>query len=334
MADSETGKMKAVEIAEPGGPEVLRVVERDLPRLGSSDVLIRVSAAGVNRPDLLQREGKYPAPSGVTDIPGLEVAGTVVSAGSEVAWPRVGDTVMALVAGGGYAEFCAAPAGSCLKIPPGYSSIDAAAVPETFFTVWANVFESGRLQPDETFLVHGGGSGIGTAAVQMVKALGGKPYATARGPKKCAAVEALGALKCIDSTTHDFVKEMKELTEGRGVDVILDMLGGDCTQRNLQALAFDGRLVQIATLLGSRAEINMGMVMQKRLTLTGSTLRSRPDFEKARIARAIAERVSPHMESGAIRPVIHMTFPLEAAGKAHTQLEEGNAIGKIVLIVG
>jgi len=326
--------MKAVEIAEPGGPEVLRVVERDLPRLGSSDVLIRVSAAGVNRPDLLQREGKYPAPSGVTDIPGLEVAGTVVSAGSEVAWPRVGDTVMALVAGGGYAEFCAAPAGSCLKIPPGYSSIDAAAVPETFFTVWANVFESGRLQPDETFLVHGGGSGIGTAAVQMVKALGGKPYATARGPKKCAAVEALGALKCIDSTTHDFVKEMKELTEGRGVDVILDMLGGDCTQRNLQALAFDGRLVQIATLLGSRAEINMGMVMQKRLTLTGSTLRSRPDFEKARIARAIAERVSPHMESGAIRPVIHMTFPLEAAGKAHTQLEEGNAIGKIVLIVG
>lgn len=326
--------MRAVEIAEPGGPDVLRVVERDIPRLGSSDVLIRVSAAGVNRPDLLQREGKYPAPSGVTDIPGLEVSGTVVSAGSEVAFPKVGDAVMALVAGGGYAEFCAAPAGSCLRIPAGYSSIDAAAVPETFFTVWANVFESGRLQTDETFLVHGGGSGIGTAAVQMVKALGGKPYATARGPKKCAAVEALGAIKCIDSTTQDFVKEMKELTEGRGIDVILDMLGGDCTQRNLQALAFEGRLVQIATLLGSRAEINMAMVMQKRLTLTGSTLRSRPDFEKARIARAIGDRVAPHMESGAIRPVIHMTFPLEAAGKAHTQLEEGNAIGKIVLIVG
>jgi len=326
--------MQAVEIAEPGGPEVLRGVERDIPRLGPSDVLIRVSAAGVNRPDLLQREGKYPAPSGVTDIPGLEVAGTVVSAGSEVAWPRVGDAVMALVAGGGYAEFCAAPAGSCLRIPSGYSSIDAAAVPETFFTVWTNVFEAGRLQADETLLVHGGGSGIGTAAVQMAKALGGKPYATAREPKKCAAVEALGALRCIDSSTHDFVKEMKELTEGRGVDVILDMLGGDCTQRNLQALAFDGRLVQIATLLGSRAEINMAMVMQKRLTLTGSTLRSRPDFEKARIARAIAERIVPHMESGAIRPVIHMTFPLEAAGKAHLQLEEGNAVGKIVLIVG
>ena len=325
--------MKAVEIAEPGGADVLRVVDRDIPRLGSSDVLIKVSAAGVNRPDLLQREGKYPAPSGVTDIPGLEVSGTVVSVGSEVAWPRVGDTVMALVSGGGYAEFCAAPAGSCLKIPHGYSSIDAAAVPETFFTVWANVFESGHLQPDETFLVHGGGSGIGTAAVQMVKALGGTPHATARGPRKCAAVEALGAVKCIDSTTHDFVKEMKELTEGRGVDVILDMLGGDWTQRNLQALAYGGRLVQIATLLGAKAEVNMGLVMQKRLTLTGSTLRSRPDFEKARIARAIADRVAPHMESGAIRPVIHMTFPLEAAGKAHTQLEEGNAIGKIVLIV-
>ncbi|MBX7184311.1 MAG: NAD(P)H-quinone oxidoreductase [Vicinamibacteria bacterium] len=326
--------MKAVEIAEPGGPEVLRVVERDIPRLGASDVLIRVSAAGVNRPDLLQREGKYPPPSGVTDIPGLEVSGVVVSVGSDVAWPRVGDSVMALVPGGGYAEYCAAPAGSCLRIPAGYSSIDAAAVPETFFTVWANVFESARLQPDETFLVHGGSSGIGTAAVQMVKALGGRPFATARGPRKCAAVEALGALRCIDSTTHDFVKEMKDLTEGRGVDVILDMLGGDCTQRNLQALAFEGRLVQIATLLGTRAEVNMGMIMQKRLTLTGSTLRSRPDFEKARIARAVADRVVPHMESGAIRPVIHMTFPLEAAGKAHTQLEEGNAVGKIVLIVG
>jgi NADPH:quinone reductase len=325
--------MKAIEIAEPGGPEVMRLVERDIPRFGASDVLIKVSAAGINRPDILQREGKYPAPSGVTDIPGLEVAGTVVSVGNEVVVPRVGDPVMALVAGGGYAEYCAAPAGSCLRIPQGYSSIDAAAVPETFFTVWANVFEAGRLQPDETFLVHGGGSGIGTAAVQMVKALGGKPFATARGPKKCAAVEALGAVRCIDSTTHDFVMEMKDLTEGRGIDVILDILGGDCTQRNLQALAFDGRLVQIATLLGTRAEINMGMVMQKRLTLTGSTLRSRPDFEKSRIARALAERVLPHMESGTIRPVIHMTFPLEAAGKAHTQLEEGNAVGKIVLIV-
>ncbi len=325
--------MKAIEIAEPGGPDVLRLVERDVPRLGPTDVLIRVSAAGINRPDILQREGKYPAPSGVTDIPGLEVAGEVVQVGSDVIVPRVGDMVMALVAGGGYAEFCAAPAGSCLRIPHGYSSIDAAAVPETFFTVWANVFEAGRLQPDETFLVHGGGSGIGTAAIQMVKAMGGKPYATARGPKKCAAVEALGAIRCIDSTTHDFVMEMKELTEGRGIDVILDILAGDCTQRNLQALAFGGRLAQIATLLGTKAEINMGMIMQKRLSVTGSTLRSRPEFEKARIARAVADRILPHMESGAIRPVIHMTFPLEAAGKAHTQLEEGNAIGKIVLIV-
>ena len=326
--------MTAVEISEPGGPEVLRVVERDVPRLGSSDVLIKVSAAGVNRPDVFQRQGKYPPPSGVTDIPGLEVAGTVVAIGADVVSLREGDAVMALVAGGGYAEYCAAPSGSCLKIPSGYSSIDAAAVPETFFTVWANVFEAGRLQPDETFLVHGGGSGIGTTAVQMVKALGGKPYATARGPKKCAAVEALGAIRCIDSTTHDFVTELKELTEGRGVDVILDMLGGDYTNRNVQSLAFEGRLIQIATLLGAKAEVNMSLVMQKRLTLTGSTLRSRPDFEKTRIARAVADRVVPHMESGAIRPVIHMTFPLEAAGKAHTQLEEGNAVGKIVLIVG
>jgi NADPH2:quinone reductase len=325
--------MRAVEISEPGGPEVLRVVERDIPKLGSSDVLIRVSAAGVNRPDVFQREGKYPPPSGVTDIPGLEVAGEVVAVGTDVVSIAVGSHVMALVAGGGYAEYCAAPSGSCLKIPHGLASIDAAAIPETFFTVWANVFEGGRLQPGEVFLVHGGGSGIGTAAVQMVKALGGRPYATARGPKKCAAVEALGALRCIDSTTHDFVTEMKELTESRGVDVILDMLGGDYTNRNVQALAFEGRLVQIATLLGSKAEVNMSLVMQKRLTLTGSTLRARPDFEKTRIARAIADRVVPLIEAGAIRPVIHMTFPLEAAAKAHAQLEEGNAIGKIVLTV-
>lgn len=333
MAESETGKMRAIEITEPGGPEVLRVVERDIPKLGSSDVLIRVAAAGVNRPDIFQRQGKYPPPSGVTDIPGLEVAGTVVAVGEGVAAPRVGDNVMALVAGGGYAEYCAAPSGSCLKIPQGFSTIDAAAVPETFFTVWANVFETGRLLPDETFLVHGGGSGIGTAAVQMVKALGGRPYATARGPKKCAAVEALGALRCIDSTTHDFVNELKELTEGRGVDVILDMLGGDYTTRNVQLLAFEGRLIQIATLMGAKAEVNMATVMQKRLTITGSTLRSRPEFEKTRIARALLDRVMPHMEAGTLRPVIHMTFPLEAASKAHLQLEEGNAIGKIVLTV-
>lgn len=325
--------MRAVEISEPGGPDVLRMVERDIPRIGASDVLIRVRAAGVNRPDIFQREGKYPPPSGITDIPGLEIAGEVVSAGADVVSLRKGDMVMALVPGGGYAEYCVASSGSCLKIPAGFSSIDAAAVPETFFTVWANVFEAGKLQAGETFLVHGGGSGIGTTAVQVVKALGGRAYATARGPKKCAAVEALGAIRCVDSTTHDFVSEMKELTEGRGVDVILDMLGGDYTHRNLQALAFEGRLVQIATLLGARAEVNMATIMQKRAIVTGSTLRSRPDFEKARIARALFERVVPHMESGAIRPVIHMTFPIEAAAKAHAQLEEGNAIGKIVLTV-
>lgn len=333
MAEPVTAKMRAIEIAEPGGPEVLRLVERDVPRVGASEVLIRVRAAGVNRPDIFQREGKYPPPSGVTDIPGLEVAGEVTAVGPDVVSLRAGDMVMALVPGGGYAEYCVAAAGACLRIPQGFSSIDAAAVPETFFTVWANVFESGKLQPGETFLVHGGGSGIGTAAVQVVKALGGKPYATARGPKKCTAVEALGAIRCIDSTTHDFVTVMKELTEGRGIDVILDMLGGDYTHRNIQALAFEGRLVQIATLLGAKAEVNMATVMQKRVVITGSTLRARPDFEKARIARAILDRVVPHMESGAVRPVIHMTFPIEAAAKAHAQLEEGNAIGKIVLTI-
>ena len=326
-------KMRAVEITEPGGPEVLRVVERDIPRFGATEVLIRVSAAGVNRPDVFQRQGKYPPPSGVTDIPGLEVAGEIVAVGEEVVSQRVGETVMALVSGGGYAEFCVAPSGSCLRLPHGFSSIDAAAVPETFFTVWANVFEAGRLAADETFLVHGGGSGIGTAAIQTVKALGGRPYATARGPKKCAAVESLGALKCVDSTTQDFVGELKEITEGRGVDVILDMLGGDFTNRNLQTLAFEGRLLQISTLLGAKAEVNLTLIMQKRLTVTGSTLRSRPDFEKARIARAILDRVMPFMDTGVVRPVIHMTFPLEAAGKAHTQLEEGSSIGKIVLTV-
>lgn len=333
MAEPAVKTMRAIEITEPGGPEVLRVVERDVPKIGATDVLIRVLAAGINRPDIFQREGKYPPPSGVTDIPGLEVAGEVVAVGEEVVSHRVGEHVMALVSGGGYAEYCTAPSGSCIRIPHGFSSIDAAAIPETFFTVWANVFEAGRLQPDETFLVHGGGSGIGTTAVQLAKALGARPYATARGPKKCTAVEGLGALKCFDSTTQDFVSELKEITEGRGVDVILDMLGGDYTNRNLQALAFEGRLIQIATLLGSKAELNMALVMQKRLVVTGSTLRSRPDFEKARIARAILERVVPFMDDGTIRPVVHMTFPLEAASKAHTQLEEGTSIGKIVLTI-
>jgi len=333
VAEVLTGTMKAVEITGPGGPEVLRLVEREIPKIGATDVLIRVIAAGVNRPDIFQREGKYPPPSGVTDIPGLEVSGEIVAVGADVVSHRPGDTVMALVAGGGYAEYCAAPAGSCLRIPQGFSSIDAAAVPETFYTVWANVFEAGRLQSGETFLVHGGASGIGTTAVRMATVLGAKVYATARGPKKCAAVEGLGALRCIDSTTHDFVSEMKDATEGRGVDVVLDMLAGDYTNRNLLTLAFEGRLVQIATLLGAKAEVNMSLIMQKRLTVTGSTLRSRPDFEKARITRAIADRIVPHMEAGKLRPLIHMTFPLEAAAKAHAHLEDGNSVGKIVLTV-
>ena len=328
-----TGTMRAVEVTTPGGPDVLRIGERPVPVPGPGEVLVRVSAAGVNRPDLLQREGKYPPPPGVSDIPGLEIAGVVSEVGEGETSPAPGDHVMALVSGGGYAELCLAPAGSCLPIPHGFSSIDAAAVPVTFFTVWTNVFESGRLQAGETFLVHGGGSGIGTTAVQMVKALGGFPYATARGPKKCAAVEDMGALRCIDTTTHDFVADLREITGGRGINVILDMLGGDYTHRNLQVLAMEGRLVQIATLLGAKAEVNMATIMQKRLVVTGSTLRARPNAEKARIARALSEHVMPQLESGAIRPVIHMTFPLEAAAKAHAHLESGNAIGKIVLTV-
>jgi NADPH:quinone reductase len=333
VAEPVPATMKAIAIEAPGGPDVLRVVEREVPKFGSSDVLIRVTAAGVNRPDVFQREGKYPPPSGVTDIPGLEVSGEIVALGNDVVSHRVGENVMALVAGGGYAEYCVAPVGSCLRIPAGYSSIDAAATPETVYTVWANVFESGHLQAGETFLVHGGASGIGTTAVRMASVFGAKVYATARGPKKSSAVEGLGALRCIDSTTRDFVAEMKEITEMRGVDVILDMLGGDYTNRNIQALAFGGRLVQIATLLGAKAEVNLGTIMSRRLTVTGSTLRSRPDFEKARLTRTIADRVIPHMEAGNLRPLIHMTFPLEAAAKAHAHLEEGNSIGKIVLTV-
>ena len=327
------GLMRAVEISAPGGPDVLRLVERPAPVPGPREVLVRVRAAGVNRPDLLQREGRYPPPPGASDIPGLEIAGEVVAIGDEVVSPRVGDAVMALVSGGGYAELCLAPAGSCLPIPKGLSSIDAAAIPETLFTVWANVFEAGRLSEGESFLVHGGASGIGTTAIQMARAFGARAYASARGPRKCAAVESLGAARCIDTTTQDFVAEMREETSGRGVDVILDMLGGDYTTRNVQLLAPGGRLVQIATLLGAKAEVNMATVMMKRLTLTGSTLRSRPDEEKARLTRVIGERVTPHLESGAVRPIIHMTFPLEAAAKAHAHLEEGHSIGKIVLTV-
>jgi putative PIG3 family NAD(P)H quinone oxidoreductase len=325
--------MKAVEIAQPGEADVLRPVERPTPRPGPGEVLIRVAAAGVNRPDVMQRQGRYAPPPGASDIPGLEVAGTVQAVGEDVSPWRTGDAVCALVAGGGYAEYCAAPAPQCLPVPSGFTAVEAAAVPETFFTVWHNVFERGRLVPGETLLVHGGSSGIGTTAIQLARALGARVFATAGSAEKCAACARLGAERAIDYKEEDFVAVVKAATGGRGVDAILDMVGGDYLPRNLACLAVEGRLVQIATQRGARAELDLIAVMQKRLTLTGSTLRPRPVAEKAAIARALHERVWPLLETGGVRPVVFATFPLERAGDAHRLMESGRHIGKIVLTV-
>jgi len=325
--------MTAVEIAQPGGPEVLRPVTRPTPALGSRDVLIAVAAAGVNRPDFMQRQGRYAPPPGASDIPGLEVAGRVVARGKDVEEWQEGDEVCALVAGGGYAEYCAAPAPQCLPVPKGLDFVQAAALPETVFTVWTNVFERGRLSAGETLLVHGGASGIGTTAIQMARARGVRVFATAGTREKCAACEKLGAERAIDYAREDFAAVVAELTAGRGVDVILDMVGGDYLPRNLASLATDGRLVQIAFLKGPRAEIDLMTVMHRRLTLTGSTLRPRSIEEKGQIARAVRENVWPLIEKGDVRPVLHATFPLAAAAEAHRALEAGTHVGKIVLIV-
>ena len=325
--------MTAVEIAHPGGPEVLRPVTRPTPALGSRDVLIAVAAAGLNRPDLMQRQGRYAPPPGASDIPGLEVAGRVVARGKDVEEWQEGDAVCALVAGGGYAEYCAAPAPQCLPVPKGLDFVQAAALPETVFTVWTNVFERGRLSAGETLLVHGGASGIGTTAIQMARARGVRVFATAGTREKCAACEKLGAERAIDYAREDFVAVVAELTAGRGVDVVLDMVGGDYLPRNLASLATDGRLVQIAFLKGPRAEIDLMTVMHRRLTLTGSTLRPRSIEEKGQIARAVRENVWPLIEKGDVRPVLHATFPLAAAAEAHRALEAGRHVGKIVLIV-
>ena len=326
--------MTAVEIAQPGGPDVLRPVTRPTPAPGPRDVLIAVAAAGVNRPDLMQRQGRYAPPPGASDIPGLEVAGRVVARGKDVEEWKEGDEVCALVAGGGYAEYCAAPAPQCLPAPKGLDFVQAAALPETVFTVWTNVFDRGRLSAGETLLVHGGASGIGTTAIQMARARGVRVFATAGTREKCAACEKLGAERAIDYAREDFAAVVAEMTAGRGVDVILDMVGGDYLPRNLASLATDGRLVQIAFLKGPRAEIDLMAVMQRRLTLTGSTLRPRSIEEKGRIARAVRENVWPLVEKGDVRPVLHATFPLAAAAEAHRALEAGTHVGKIVLIVG
>jgi putative PIG3 family NAD(P)H quinone oxidoreductase len=325
--------MTAVEIEAPGGPEVLKPVARPVPVPAAGEVLIRVEAAGVNRPDLMQRQGKYPPPPGAPDVPGLEVAGVVVAMGPAVDRWRPGDRVMALVAGGGYAEYCLAPAAQCLPVPACLTMEEAGALPETLFTVWTNVFERGRLQAGESLLVHGGASGIGTVAVQLARARGVRVFATAGTPAKCEAVVRLGAERAIDYHSEDFVEVVKAATGGAGVDVILDMVGGDYVARNLDALAIDGRLVQIAFLRGPRAEINLNPLMRKRLTFTGSTLRPRSVEQKGAIARAIEEHVWPIVERGELRPVIHARFPLREAARAHAELEAGDHVGKVVLLV-
>jgi NADPH2:quinone reductase len=330
--------MRAVEIARPGGPEVLRIVERPTPAPGPGEVLIEVAAAGVNRPDILQREGRYPPPPGASDIPGLEVSGAVVAMGEGAIGGdgrplALGQTVCALVAGGGYAEYCAAPAPQCLPAPRGLDLAAAAAIPETYFTVWTNVFDRGRLAPGELLLVHGGTSGIGTTAIQLARAFGARVVATAGSADKCAACERLGAERAVDYRREDFVAVVREHTGGRGADLILDIVGGDYTPRNLEALAVDGRLVIIGLLGGARATIRLGPILQRRLTVTGSTLRPRSVAEKAAIARALAEQVWPLLERGVVRPIVHATFPLERAADAHRLMESSAHIGKIVLTV-
>lgn len=326
-------EMTAVEIAAPGPPDVLRPVRRPVPKPGPGEVLVRVAAAGVNRPDLLQRAGHYPPPAGASDLPGLEVAGTVVALGQGATGWALGDAVTALVAGGGYAEYCVAPGEQCLPVPRGLDLAEAAALPETFFTVWTNVFERGRLAHGEILLVHGGSSGIGTTAIQMARAFGARVLVTAGTPEKCAACLALGAERATNYRREDFVAAVREATGGRGVDVVLDMVGAPYFARNLECLAVEGRLVQIGVQQGPKAELNLLALMQRRLTVTGSTLRPRPVAEKGRIAAALRERVWPKIEAGEVRPVLHARLPLAEAREAHRMMEAGAHIGKLVLLV-
>ena len=324
-------QMTVIEIAEAGGPEVLRPAQRPVPTPGEGEALVKVSAAGVNRPDVMQRAGMYPPPPGASDIPGLEVAGTVVAKGAGVEGLDEGDSICALVTGGGYAEYCLASAPLCLPVPQRLNATEASALPETFFTVWTNVFDRGRLQSGESFLVHGGSSGIGTTAIQLASAFGARVLATAGSKDKCRACEELGAELTINYKEEDFVERVKEFSSGAGIDLILDMVGGDYLPRNLEVLASEGRLVQIALLRGPKAQMNLLPIMLKRLTITGSTLRPRSVAAKARIANALRERVWPLLEAGTVRPVIHSTFPLAEASEAHRLMETSEHIGKIVL---
>ena len=334
--------MKTVEISAFGAPDVLRLAERPAPVPGAGELLIRVSASGINRPDVLQRTGNYPVPPGASDIPGLEVAGVIVSGDAQAIAAggfRLGDRVCALVAGGGYAELCVAPVGQCLPVPAGLTDIEAASLPETFFTVWSNVFERAYLAKGETLLIQGGSSGIGVTAIQIAKAMGATVIVTAGSDEKCVACVALGADHAINYKTADFAEEVKKLTNGKGVNVILDMVAGSYVAREVECMAEDGRLVIIAVQGGIKAEVNAGLVLRKRLTITGSTLRPRSLEFKTRIAKALKEKVWPLLESGAIKPVIHSTFAADdaeettgsQAARAHTLMESNQHIGKIVL---
>jgi len=325
--------MKAVEITQYGAPEVLQACQRPMPACAPGEVLIRVHAAGVNRPDVLQRLGHYPVPPGASDLPGLEIAGEIVDGDLDGSGWRVGDRVCALVQGGGYAEYCAAPAAQCLPLPAGLDMVQAASLPETYFTVWSNVFDRAGLSGAETLLVQGGSSGIGVAAIQIATALGHRVFATAGSDEKCRACEALGAERGINYRNEDFVEVVKAATGGRGVDVILDMVAGDYLPREINCLADDGRLALIALLGGARAEVDLGQVLRRRLHISGSTLRPRPVAFKAAIASQLRQRVWPLLEAGKIKPVIYRSFPLEQAAQAHALMESSEHVGKIILTV-
>ena len=324
-------EMTVVEIAAPGGPEQLKTAVRPVPQPGEGEVLVRVEAAGVNRPDVMQRQGRYPPPPGASDLPGMEIAGEIVALGAKVSGLSVGDRITSLLPGGGYAAYAIAAAPLCMPIPTGLSMVEAAAIPETYLTVWTNLFERGGCKSGDIVLIHGGTSGIGTTAIQLAKAWGARVYATAGTEKKARACEALGAVRGIDYKTEDFVEVMRAETKGQGVDITLDMVAGSYVQRNLDIAAVEGRVVTISLLGGSRAEINMGMVLVKRLTLTGSTLRSRSIAQKAAVADAVRKNVWPLLAAGKVRPVIFATFPLAEASEAHRLMETSNHIGKIVL---
>ena len=323
--------MRAVEITKPGPPEVLKPADRPKPVPKPHEILIKVAAAGVNRPDVLQRTGNYPVPPGASDLPGLEVAGEVVEIGSSTSLWKKGDKVCALVHGGGYAEFCVAPEAQALPVPKGLSLVEAASLPETFFTVWGNVYDRGRLAPGESLLVQGGSSGIGVTAIQMAAATGNRVFATAGSDEKCAACLRLGAERAINYRTHDFEKEILAATGGKGVNVILDMVGGDYVPKELRCLAEDGRLVFIAFLRGPKTELNIEPVMRRRLTITGSTLRPRTVEFKGYLASNLREKIWPLIEAGKIKPEIFKTFPLEQAAEAHRLMESSQHIGKLVL---